>query len=179
LADVLADLSTLSVPHCLIGAAALGAWGRPRATHDLDLLILVDQGAKERLIARLSSSGITVNRQWQAANPMAETRVTRFVSQRHPDYPLDLVYASDRHEREALRRTRTVQLHGLSLSVVSPEDLMILKLKAGRPTDFDDVIGIVKNPHLRLDLDYLWNWADHLGLQGELHYVLQAAGGEG
>jgi hypothetical protein len=107
---------------------------------------------------------------------MAQTRVTRFVSQSHPGYPLDLIYASDRHEHEALTRTRTVLLHGLSLSVVSPEDLMILKLKAGRPTDFDDVIGIVKNPRLHLDLDYLWNWADRLGLQGELHYVLQAAG---
>jgi predicted nucleotidyltransferase len=178
LANVLADLSTLSVPHCLIGAAALGAWGRPRATHDLDLLLLVDQAAKERLIARLSSSGITVNHRWQAANPMAETRVTRFVSQRHPDYPLDLIYASDRHEREALTRTRSVQLHGLLVSVVSPEDLMILKLKAGRPTDFDDVISIVKNPRLHLDLPYLWNWADRLGLQGELHYVLRAAGAE-
>ncbi len=109
---------------------------------------------------------------------MAETRVTRFVSQRHPDYPLDLIYASDRHEREALTRTRSVQLHGLLVSVVSPEDLMILKLKAGRPTDFDDVISIVKNPRLHLDLPYLWNWADRLGLQGELHYVLRAAGAE-
>ena len=135
LATVLTVLSTLSVPHCLIGAAALGAWGRPRATHDLDLLILVDKDSKERLLARLSASGITVNQPWQEANPMAQTRVTRFVSQSHPGYPLDLIYASDRHEHEALTRTRTVLLHGLSLSVVSPEDLMIPKLKAGGATE--------------------------------------------
>ena len=179
LAIVLTVLSTQSVPHCLVGAAALGAWGRPRATHDLDLLILVNEDSRERLIARLSSSGITVNQPWQAANPMAYSRVTRFVSQSHPDYPLDLIYASDPHEREALTRAQAVRLHGLSLSVVSPEDLMILKLKASRPTDFDDVISIVRNPRLHLDLAYLWNWADRLGLQGELQYVLQAAGAQG
>jgi hypothetical protein len=38
------------------------------------------------------------------------------------------------------------------------------------------VISIAKNPRLQLDLPYLWDWADRLGLQGELHYVLQAAG---
>jgi len=178
LAAVLPVLTTLSVPHGLIGAAALSAWGRPRATHDLDLLILVDEDAKDRLMIQLASVGITVNKPWQAANPMAHSRVTRFVSLRHPDYPLDLIYASDPHEREALTHTQTVRLYGLSLSVISPEDLMILKLKASRPTDFDDVISIVKNPRLQLDLTYLWNWADRLGLQSELHYVLQAAGAE-
>ena len=70
-------------------------------------------------------------------------------------------------------------LHGLSLSVASPEDLILLKLKAGRPTDFDDVISIVKNPRLQLDLAYLRSWADRLGLHGELHYVLQAAAASG
>lgn len=56
---------------------------------------------------------------------------------------------------------------------------MILKLKSGRPTDFDDVISIVQNPRLHLDLTYLRHWADRLDLQGELHYVLRAAGAEG
>lgn len=179
LAAVQAAISTLSIPHCVIGAVALGAWGRPRATQDLDFLVLVDEKAMERLSATLSSSDITVNQQRLAANPMAKGRVTRFTAPTNPHYPLDIICASDPHERAALERKRTVFLHGLSLSVVSPEDLILLKLKAGRPTDFDDVLSIVKNPHLQLDLPYLWNWADRLGLQRELHYVLQAAGASG
>jgi len=76
-------------------------------------------------------------------------------------------------------RAQTVLLQGLSLTVVSPEDLILLKLKTSRPTDFDDVIGIVKNPHLQLDPTYLWDWADRLGLQGELQYVFRTATGGG
>lgn len=106
---------------------------------------------------------------------MAKGRVMRFSEAGNPHYPLDIIYAADQHEREAVQRTRTVMLHGLSLPVVGPEDLILLKLKAGRPTDFDDVISVVKNPRLQLDLAYLWNWTDRLGLQGELHYVLEAA----
>lgn len=171
-------LSSLSIQYCVIGAVALGAWGRARATHDLDFLVLVEEQHKELLAARLSSSEITANQQWSAANPMAKSRVTRFISRTFPHYPLDIIYASDQHEHQALTRTQTTILLGVSFPVVSAEDLILLKLKASRPTDFDDSISVVKNPRLTLDLDYLWNWADRLGLQGELHYVLQAASGK-
>ena len=170
-------LSGLSIPHCVIGAVALGAWGRMRATKDLDFLVLIDDPNREKLITRLSLSGITANQQWAAANPMAKSRVTRFAARGHPLYPLDIIYASDQHEREVLNRAQQTTLLGVSFPVVSAEDLMLLKLKAGRPTDFDDVISVVRNPRLQLDVDYLWSWADRLGVQGELHYVLQAAGG--
>jgi hypothetical protein len=170
-------LSGLSVPYCVIGAVALGAWGRMRATKDLDFLVLIDDPKREELITRLSLSGITANQQWAAANPMAKSRVTRFAARGHPLYPLDIIYASDQHEREVLNRAQQTTLLGVSFPLVSAEDLMLLKLKAGRPTDFDDVLSVVRNPRLQLDVDYLWSWADRLGLQGELHYVLQAAGG--
>lgn len=176
LSTIQAALSRVSIPHCVIGAVALGAWGRMRATHDLDFLVLVDEPHREELIAQLSSSGMMVNQQWLAANPMAKSRVTRFTAREHPDYPLDIIYASDPHECQVLIRAQKITLLGVSFPVVGAEDLILLKLKAGRPTDFDDVISIVKNPHLQLDLAYLWSWADRLSLEEELHYILQAAG---
>lgn len=112
-------------------------------------------------------------------NPMAKDRVLRLGHPSHPGIPLDLIFSADSHEAQALTRRQTLHLLGLSAWVCSPEDLIILKLKASRPHDFEDALGIIKNPHLQLDLDYLWHWADRLGLQGELHYVLQAAGAEG
>ena len=33
-------------------------------------------------------------------------------------------------------------------------------------------MGIIGKPAAQLDLDYLWSWAERLGLQSELHYVL-------
>ena len=151
--------------------------GDAHEQHDLDLLVLADSQAIDGLTASLSSCSIRINEQWAEANPMTKGRVTRFASAEHPKYPLDIIYAADFQERATIERKRLTMVHGLSVWVASPEDLMLLKLKAGRPTDFDDVIGIVKNPRLQLDLPYLWNWADRLGLHGELHYVLQAAGG--
>jgi hypothetical protein len=59
--------------------------------------------------------------------------------------------------------------------VASPEDLLLLKIKAGRDQDFLDATNIVTQQRESLQLDYLWNWADRLGLQGELTYVLKTA----
>ncbi len=74
-----------------------------------------------------------------------------------------------------LKRRRLEFLEGMRVAVCSPEDLILLKLLASRPRDFDDVMGIIGKPSVQLDLDYLWSWAERLGLQSELHYVLISA----
>jgi hypothetical protein len=175
---VIEALPSPTPPYCLIGALAVNAWGRVRATQDIDLLIRSHQPARSDLIDTLVVRGFQPDTTWIERNPMAKDVVIRLSHPSHPGIPLDLLFATDPQSELALARRRLLQLFGVSLWTCSPEDLIILKLKAGRPHDFEDALGIVKNPHLQLDLAYLWNWADRLGLQGELHYVLQAAGAE-
>lgn len=80
--------------------------------------------------------------------------------------PLHWIIHSDRTSPDAL---------GVTVCIAPPEDLLLLKLRVGRLTDFEDALGIVTNPSLQFDLAYLSHWADRLGLQGELSYVLRAA----
>lgn len=162
-------------PYCLVGALAVNAWGRIRTTQDIDLLVLSEESVRSELIASLSSKGFQPDTAWVERNPMAKDRVLRLGHVHHPGIPLDLLFSVDPQEESALARRRTLDLLGVSVCVCGPEDLILMKLKASRPHDFEDALGIVKNPRLRLDLPYLWTWADRLGLQGELHYVLQAA----
>jgi hypothetical protein len=162
--------------YCLVGALAGNAWGRIRTTQDVDLLVMSRETDRTDLIQSLVSQGFTPDTGWIERNPMAKDRVLRLT---HPAYlgiPLDLLFSADAQEESTLSRRQNLHLLGVSLWICSAEDLILMKLKASRPHDFEDVLGIVKNPHLQIDLTYLWNWADRLGLQGELHYVLLAAG---
>lgn len=172
---IIAALPQPTPPYCVVGALAVNAWGRLRATNDIDLLVLSDEIGRAELIDALLVRGFHADRTWMEQNPMAKDMVLRLVHPSHPTIPLDLLFAHDAQSQSALTRRRSLQLLGVSLWVCSPEDLILLKLKAGRPHDFEDALGIVRNPHLHLDFDYLWHWADRLGLQGELAYVLQAA----
>lgn len=161
--------------YCLVGALAVNAWGRVRSTQDIDLLVLSQEPARADLIGSLTVHGFQPDTTWMEQNPMAKDRVLRIGHPSYPGIPLDLMFAADSHEESALSRRQTMNLLGMSVQVCSPEDLILLKLKASRPHDFEDALGIVKNPYLQLDLAYLRTWADRLTLQGELHYVLHAA----
>jgi hypothetical protein len=142
----------------------------------VDFLVLAQCTDPQPFLDLLQTTGFAINETWHDANPMAREVVLRLAHPTAPHFPVDLVFSLGPFDRAVLDRRRAVDLRGLTVWMSSPEDLLLMKLRASRPRDFDDVISIAKNPRLQLDLPYLRDWADRLGLQGELHYVLQVAG---
>ena len=55
--------------------------------------------------------------------------------------------------------------------LISPEDLILLKLLAGRHRDRGDIADIVFTQG-QLDADYMRQWADRLGVRDALENVL-------
>jgi predicted nucleotidyltransferase len=72
---------------------------------------------------------------------------------------VDLVFSFTPFEREAIARARTVELGGQQLRFASPEDVIILKIFAGRPRDLEDVAAIVRNQP-ELDRAYIRRWLE-------------------
>ncbi len=56
--------------------------------------------------------------------------------------------------------------------VIAPEDLILQKLKVGRPRDFEDALSVLERSRKMLDFEYLKHWSGRLGLAAELDYVL-------
>ena len=152
----------------VIGALALSAWGRPRATLDIDFMILADD-VPEKLIASLAALGFDRDLAWEQYNPFLKGIHARFQSS---DFALDILFRKDAHHDAAFGRRRRKYHEGMYLWFPSPEDLILLKLRAGRPMDFDDVAGIFERVGKRLDLPYLSRWARRLGIVDELNYVI-------
>lgn len=175
LRTILNTLPNPGPPYCLVGAIAIGAWGRIRSTKDIDLLVIAAEPQRARLTSSLSQGGFRLDQQWLDRNPFAADRVNRFFHPSFETIPLDVIFATDRHEEDILQRRQPLQILGVHTWVCGPEDLILMKLKASRPHDFEDAMSIVQNPSLQLDFDYLWSWAERLGLQSELHYVLISA----
>ena len=71
-----------------------------------------------------------------------------------PQMPVDLSIAGSGLERAFLERTREVELAGVRVPVLSPEDLIVTKLLAFRPRDVDDILGILGEQR-ELDLDHI------------------------
>lgn len=168
LRDIVLAFRQVRIRYMLIGALALPVWGRPRATLDIDFMILGAEIA-ERLIVRLSALGFDRDLEWERLNPFLEGVQTRF---RSKTLILDILLRRDKHHEDAFRRRCKKYHRGMYIWFPSAEDLILLKLRAGRPTDFDDVVGIFERVGDALDLRYLSGWARRLGIIEELNYVI-------
>jgi hypothetical protein len=160
-------LSELQLPYMIIGAFALSAWGRPRATLDLDLIIQAPE-IPDAVVRSLYARGFRPDKQWEKYNPNIRAFHKRFRSGRTA---LDILLKRDAHDAAAFLRRKKKRFDGRYLWFPSAEDLLIQKLRVGRPQDFIDATGIIDRMRGKLDRRYLIKWARKLGLVPELAHV--------
>jgi len=162
-------LLPLHVPIALLGGLAMGAWKRPRFTKDVDLLIAIGEPRSREALHLLTAAGFRCER----PQPVIRVAENRFI-QLHYDPPgsmlevqLDLLLATTPFHEQAL--TRRVALPeselGFEVFVVSCEDLIVLKLIAGRILDRVDVSELLKANRDTLDFPYLAGWVRKLHVQ--------------
>jgi hypothetical protein len=82
---------------------------------------------------------------------LQRTHVMPFVH-RVTGMPLDVVLATSGLEEDFLGRTRTVDIGGSPVPLITAEDLIIAKILAGRPKDLEDVRALWRTHRRDLDL---------------------------
>ncbi|MGH7823764.1 MAG: hypothetical protein ACREQ7_01095 [Candidatus Binatia bacterium] len=103
MAHVVERLRRARVRYAIIGAWALSLWGKPRATADLDFLVLVKDEELERLTAFMTGAGMDVDEAWQQWNPLLRGSQVRF---QYRGVTIDFLCPRDRHDQEIFRRRR-------------------------------------------------------------------------
>lgn len=143
-------LDSLGARWYLIGAQAVVVWGRPRFTEDIDLTVVGTPRGSKELIGALSGVGFRL-RFDDVANFVAQTWVLP-LEHVGTKIPVDLVLGASGLEAEFLSRARRVEIGGVSVPVISPEDLVVSKILAGRPKDLEDVLGVLQLRGEQMDL---------------------------
>ncbi len=130
LADLSASLTDLRVSWYVFGAQAALIWGRPRLTTDVDATVRLDGGDTEALVRALGSHGFVLRLE---ATPEF-VRQTRVLPLQHDRSGLavDLVLAGPGLEDAFLERAIPVDVSGVAIPFISPEDLIVTKILAGR-----------------------------------------------
>ena len=129
------SLSVHRVKYLLIGGVACGVHGSPRATVDIDLLIEPTERNAKRLLAALSAAGFgtasltTPDRVAAHELSVFEDWVRVDVLTRAKGLAFDVAWS-----RRVDRR-----LGGVTIHLVSLDDLIRSKRVAGRPVDLADV----------------------------------------
>lgn len=162
--ELLAALAKVLKPRrirwYLFGAQAAIVYGSPRMTMDVDVTIALEPQRVRPLVKALLEGGF-VSRTDDLEAFFTRSRVVP-LAHRRTQMPLDLVVARDSLELAFLDRARLVDLGGLKVPLISPEDLVIAKVFAGRPRDLEDVRAVLGAQGESLDLTYV------RGLLGQL-----------
>lgn len=153
----------------LTGGTALEAWGVSRATQDLDLVFLLPERRFSQFQQALQKQGARFL-EIRGDAQIAWLRILLHGIQ------IDLLRAWDLPAQQALRRAVIRQVLGMRLKVLRPEDLILLKLRVGRPRDLDDASRLYTFCAAHLDQAYLKRSVRQLHLAKEWAYLTRTWG---
>ena len=148
----------------LAGGLAYSALVTPRATVDIDVLIFIPTRPPTKLF---ESFRLVLPVFRPHDQPMVFRRATIWRAiggEPGREVVLDFILAETEFHRSALARKRTVTFAGMALPIVAIEDLVLLKALAGRAQDRADIEGVLAGAGIRLDREYLDQWARRLGV---------------
>ncbi|MFH1075952.1 MAG: nucleotidyl transferase AbiEii/AbiGii toxin family protein [Pseudomonadota bacterium] len=133
------------VKFCLIGGLAVGILARPRATEDIDLLVLIDENQTET-IAKLIRDNFEVIQDHNLMR-FKQTTVWRIVikdtfTNDNGLVIIDLVLADNEIYRTAVLDVITIQVDKVDIPLVKAENLIIIKRLSNRPRDLLDIQAI-------------------------------------
>lgn len=160
----LAALSKADVKYLVVGGVAVVLHGHLRVTADLDLVLGLEQANVERAVIALQRLGF---------RPRAPVALTEFANAEarktwidekgltvfslwnpeRPGFELDLFVQEPFDFEAVFARAIRVELASCTATVVSIDDLIELKRKAGRPRDLGDVEALthLKDNHGKAD----------------------------
>ena len=166
LVKIAQELEKLRILYCVTGGYAVSIWGRPRFTADLDIVIqleLHDIATLARALRLLSQVGYVDEAVMKDA--LRHNGEFNFI---HPESGLKVdfwVVGSNPVSGQEIKRAIVKKLYGQNISFISPEDLILSKLRwyqdSASTRQLEDIESVIKIS--KIDEVYLKNEARKQG----------------
>ena len=171
-------LEAAGIPYMVTGSVASMVYGEPRLTHDVDLVVALDEGAIEALGALFPDEEFY-------CPPLEVVRVeARRALRGHfniiehaTGFKADVyLVGRDPLHRWAMQRRRSIDYEGQKLQVAPPEYVIVRKLeyyREGRSEKhIEDIRGMLRHSREDVDFELLASSVADAGLEREWGLVL-------
>lgn len=176
LVEIVDALEQLGIPYVVVGSFASTFWGRPRTTYDADLVVeMTPEQARslaQHLEGRFYASDFVIE---EAARKRDQFNVMHYAS----GFKIELWPVKDTaYDRQAFHRHLTGTVLGRDMEIISPEDVILSKLRWYRQApvqdrQLQDVLEVLEGQAGSLDDEYLDRWAADLGVRDLLDRLRQ------
>ncbi len=167
------------IPYYITGGVAAIAYGDPRTTRDLDVVIQIPLSVVTELQSILEQAGFYVaGVDDVVSGRMATLQITHIETISRADLMVsdNSVYA----QQQFLRRRLTPFPNQAEAYVAAPEDVIVSKLRWGLSSESEkqqrDVLAILKVQQAALNYSYMRQWAAEFSLLEQLENLIVAAG---
>ena len=135
-------LERIGMRWYLFGAQAALLYGAARLTADVDITVELGSRTTAELVRALEESGFALRIEHDVDAFVAQTRVLPFAHVSSA-MAVDVVLAGPGLEELFLDHLELHDIEGTKVPVASAEDLVAMKILAGRPKDLGDVAAII------------------------------------
>ncbi len=170
-------LEDQGLTYMVVGSFASIAYGEPRLTHDINIVVQIAGGQVEQLCAAFPDPEFYVSAPAtrQAVIDRGQFNVIHPASGNKIDF---IIARKDAWGRSQLaRRMRKPILADMETNIAAPEDVIIGKLwyyqEGGSEKHLRDIAGMLQVSNTEIDRDYVSVWAKKLGLEIPWQAVLQ------
>lgn len=146
-------LRAAAIPGAVYGGLALSAYGEPRETRDADFAVAGTR--MSAILDALERAGVEASPNFEGVR-FGGLRISRVMLLGAADASglnvLDVVEPlSTRYAEDVLERALTGAMRGRPVTIVSPEDFVILKVLSTRDRDIDDARSVLRALRGRID----------------------------
>lgn len=175
LTDLHVILNELGLNYAIGGSVASTAWGEPRQTNDIDILLELPQHSSEAFRALVSTKFLLGEAEFaEALSSKDEYRPFQLLHQ-EDHVKIDVFLSGTPLSASELQRATPLAITGsVSFPVLTPENIILRKLlwyrMGNRISDrqWNDVVKVIEVQGDALDLEYLNEWAQRLQLTSML-----------
>ena len=177
LARLVAKLEVSGIPYMISGSLGSSLHGEPRATNDIDLIIVPTATQLKTFIQSLNKDYYVSP---EAAHEALQNRSMFNVIDHQTGWKADLIIRRNRpFSLEEFRRRKPANILGIEVTVISPEDAILSKLEWSKESKSElqlrDALGVAVVQWEDLDKEYLRKWARELSVEDLLETLLTNA----
>ena len=175
--ELIEKLNRQNIPYMLSGSVSSSLHGEPRATRDVDIVIVATQ---EQILNFAGTLGESYYVSLDAVRGAIAHSSTFNVIDNQSSWKADFIRSKDRpFSHQEFERRRSAKVMGLDVWVTSPEDIILSKLEWAKDShseqQFRDALGVAVVQWNLLDIDYLHKWAKELLIEASLEQLFKQA----
>jgi len=169
LKKVIQALDQVGIQYMITGSLASSLQGEPRSTHDIDMVIAIQESKVHKLVETFPPSNFYLDED-SVLDAINRQSMFNLVDIDVGDKVDFWILTEEPFDQSRFSRKISEEFMGLKMQVSTPEDTILAKLRwaklsGGSEKQFTDALRVYEVQYGKLNIDYLKHWVKKLDVE--------------